>query len=161
MKEEDFETKEWRVGFQLTKKYKSICIEVPFCNDVLDSDSHFDGVCEDEAGFANSYYTCNYETTSETVEGVRLMHEKGIIHRFRDIKGQNILLHSPPGSGLILLKIADFGLIKEQKQVEQSTLMTVAGTMSLMSHEMLMGTEDGEVKADSKLRDSTSLVDCT
>ncbi|KAA6391950.1 MAG: hypothetical protein EZS28_012525 [Streblomastix strix] len=48
MKEEDFETKEWRVGFQLTKIYKSICIEVPFCNDVLDSDSHFDGVCEDE-----------------------------------------------------------------------------------------------------------------
>ncbi|KAA6395170.1 MAG: hypothetical protein EZS28_009305 [Streblomastix strix] len=133
MKEEDFETKEWRVGFQLTKKFKSICIEVPFCIDVLDSDSHFDGVCEDE------------------VEGVRLMHEKGIIHRFRDIKGQNILLHSPPGSVLIILKIADFGLIKEQKQVEQSTLMTVAGTMPLMSSEMLMGTEDGEVKADSKV----------
>ncbi|KAA6391949.1 MAG: hypothetical protein EZS28_012524 [Streblomastix strix] len=76
---------------------------------------------------------CNYDTTS-----------------FRDIKGQNILLHSPPGSGLIVLKIADFGLIKEQKQVEQSTLMTVAGTMPLMSREMLMGTEDGEVKADCK-----------
>ncbi|KAA6393849.1 MAG: hypothetical protein EZS28_010625 [Streblomastix strix] len=134
------------------KKYKSICIDVPFCNDVLDSDSHFDRVCEDEVEvrFANSCYTCNYETTSETVEGVRLMHEKGIIHRFRDIKGQNILLHSPPGSGLIILKIADFGLIKEQKQVEQSTLMTVAGTMPFMSREMLMGTEDGEVKADSK-----------
>ncbi|KAA6395474.1 MAG: hypothetical protein EZS28_008994, partial [Streblomastix strix] len=82
----------------------------------------------------------------ETVEGVRLMHEKGIIHR--NIKGQNILLHSPPGSGLI---IADFGLIKEQKQVEQSTLMTVAGTMPLISSQMLMGTEDGEVKADSKV----------
>ncbi|KAA6394995.1 MAG: hypothetical protein EZS28_009484 [Streblomastix strix] len=79
------------------------------------------------------------------------MHEKGIIHRFRAIKGQNILLHSPLGSDLIILKIADFGLIKEQKQVEQSTLMTVAGTMPLMSHEMLMGTEDGEMKADSKV----------
>ncbi|KAA6362424.1 MAG: hypothetical protein EZS28_042049 [Streblomastix strix] len=84
-------------------------------------------------------------------ESVRLMHEKGIIHRFRDIKGQNILLHSPPGSGLIVLKIADFGLIKEQKQVEQSTLMTVAGTMPFMPPEMLMGTEDGEVKADNKV----------
>ncbi|KAA6371786.1 MAG: hypothetical protein EZS28_032685 [Streblomastix strix] len=83
----------------------------------------------------------------QLLEGVRLMHEKGIIHRFRDIKGQNILLHNPPGSGLI---IAEFGLIKEQKQVEQSPLMTVARTMPLMSREMLMGTEDGEVKADSK-----------
>ncbi|KAA6402516.1 MAG: hypothetical protein EZS28_001957 [Streblomastix strix] len=51
----------------------------------------------------------------------------------------------------LVLKIADFGLIKEQQQVEQSTLMTVAGTMPLMSREMLMGTEDGEVKADSKV----------
>ncbi|KAA6366977.1 MAG: hypothetical protein EZS28_037497 [Streblomastix strix] len=51
----------------------------------------------------------------------------------------------------LVLKIADFGLIKEQKQVEQSTLMTVVGTMPLMSSEMLMGTEDGEVKADSKV----------
>ncbi|KAA6366568.1 MAG: hypothetical protein EZS28_037905, partial [Streblomastix strix] len=101
-----------------------------------------------EVRFVNCCYTCNYETTFETVEGVRLMHEKGIIHRFRDVKGQNILLHSPPGS---VLKIADFGLIKEQKQVEQSTLMTVAGTMPFMPPEMLMGTEDGEVKADSKV----------
>ncbi|KAA6359006.1 MAG: hypothetical protein EZS28_045467, partial [Streblomastix strix] len=85
----------------------------------------------------------------QLLEGLRLMHEKGIIHR--DIKGQNILLHSPPGSGLIILKIADFGLIKEQKQIEQSTLMTVAGTMPFMPPEMLMGTEDGEVKADSKV----------
>ncbi|KAA6363942.1 MAG: hypothetical protein EZS28_040532 [Streblomastix strix] len=87
----------------------------------------------------------------QLLEGVRLMHEKGIIHIFRDIKGQNILLHSPSGSGLIILNIADFGLIKEQKQVEQSTLMTVAGTMPFMSCEMLMSTEDGEVKADSKV----------
>ncbi|KAA6358840.1 MAG: hypothetical protein EZS28_045633, partial [Streblomastix strix] len=64
---------------------------------------------------------------------------------------QNILLHSPPGSGLIVLKIADFGLIKEQKQVQQSTLMTVVGIMPFMSPEMLMGTEDGEVKADTKV----------
>ncbi|KAA6400389.1 MAG: hypothetical protein EZS28_004078 [Streblomastix strix] len=62
------------------------------------------------------------------------MHEKGIIHRFRDIKGQKILLHSPPGSGLIYSRL--------------QTL--VAGTMPLMSREMLMSTEDGEVKADSK-----------
>ncbi|KAA6360298.1 MAG: hypothetical protein EZS28_044175, partial [Streblomastix strix] len=85
----------------------------------------------------------------QLLEGLRLMHEKGIIHR--DIKGQNILLHSPPGSGLIILKITDFGLIKEQNQVQQSTMMTVAGTVPFMSSEMLMGTEDGEVKADSKV----------
>ncbi|KAA6370837.1 MAG: hypothetical protein EZS28_033635, partial [Streblomastix strix] len=85
----------------------------------------------------------------QLLESLRLMHENGIIHR--DIKGQNILLHSPPGSGLIVLKIADFGLIKEQKDVHQSTMMTVAGTVPFMSPEMLMGTEDGEVKADTKV----------
>ncbi|KAA6396414.1 MAG: hypothetical protein EZS28_008062 [Streblomastix strix] len=146
MKEEDFETKEWR------KKFKSICIEVPFCNDVLNSDSHFDGnldcLIESKQDLP---IPCISAIMRQLLEGVRIMHEKGIIHRFRDIKGQNILLHSPPGSGLIVLKIADFGLIKEQKQVEQSTLMTVAGTMPLMSSEILMGTEDGEVKADSKV----------
>ncbi|KAA6397514.1 MAG: hypothetical protein EZS28_006965 [Streblomastix strix] len=42
MKEEDFNMKEWQVGFKLAK-YKSICIEVPFCTNVWDSDSHFDG----------------------------------------------------------------------------------------------------------------------
>ncbi|KAA6372133.1 MAG: hypothetical protein EZS28_032340 [Streblomastix strix] len=158
MKEEDFETKEWRVGFQLTQGNTN-----PFVLKYHQATMYWTQtvILMEFAKMKNLDYLIESkqdlpiliirEIMRQLLEGVRLMHEKGIIHRFRDIKGQNILLHSPPGSGLIVLKIADFGLIKEQKQVEQSTLMTVAGTMPLMSREMLMGTEDGEVKADNKV----------
>ncbi|KAA6376674.1 MAG: hypothetical protein EZS28_027799, partial [Streblomastix strix] len=78
--------------------------------------------------------------------------EKGLIHR--DIKGENVMLHSPPGSGRVVVKITDFGLAKVQKQVQQSTLMTIAGTLTFMSPELVMGKEDDEeeeVKADEKV----------
>ncbi|KAA6386578.1 MAG: hypothetical protein EZS28_017893, partial [Streblomastix strix] len=77
------------------------------------------------------------------------MHQKGLIHR--DIKSQNILLHSPPGSGRIVVKIADLGLIKVQKQPLQSTKITIAGTFPYMPPEMIMGNEDGQIIADAKI----------
>ncbi|KAA6372907.1 MAG: putative CAMK family protein kinase [Streblomastix strix] len=43
-------------------------------------------------------------------EGLRLIHEKGLVHR--DIKGENLMMHCPPGSDRVILKIADFGLVK-------------------------------------------------
>ncbi|KAA6369085.1 MAG: hypothetical protein EZS28_035388 [Streblomastix strix] len=151
MKEEDFETKELRIGFQLTKGNTN-----PFVLKYHSATMYWtQTVILMEFAKMKSKQDLPIPVIRaimrQLLEGLRLMHEKGIIHRFRDIKGQNILLHSPPGSGLILLKIADFGLIKEQKQVEQSTLMTVAGTMPFMPPEMLMGTEDGEMKADIKV----------
>ncbi|KAA6375013.1 MAG: putative AGC family protein kinase, partial [Streblomastix strix] len=156
MKEEDFDIKELRIGFQLTKGNTN-----PF---VLKyhSAQMYGSLAVILMEFANMRnLDCLIESRQDLpipvirtimrqlLEGLRLMHEKGIIHR--DIKGQNILLHYPPGSGCIVLKIADFGLIKEQKQVQQSTMMTVAGTMPFMPPEMLMGTEDGNLKADTKV----------
>ncbi|KAA6376126.1 MAG: putative STE family protein kinase [Streblomastix strix] len=85
-------------------------------------------------------------------EGLSMMHEKGFIHR--DIKGQNILLHSPTGSGRIVLKIADFGLVKAQKEPQKSTVMSVAGTLPYMASELIFESEDeedGQVKADEKI----------
>ncbi|KAA6359291.1 MAG: hypothetical protein EZS28_045182, partial [Streblomastix strix] len=66
-------------------------------------------------------------------------------------KGQNILLHSPPGSGRIIVKIADFGLIKVQKQPLQSTKITIAGTFPYMPPEMIMGNDDEKVFADANI----------
>ncbi|KAA6378204.1 MAG: putative CAMK/CAMKL/AMPK protein kinase, partial [Streblomastix strix] len=84
-------------------------------------------------------------------EGLCMMHEKGLIHR--DIKGQNILLHSPTGSGRVIIKIADFGLVKSQKEPQKSTVMSVAGTFPYMASELILGSgeQDGQVKADEKI----------
>ncbi|KAA6364344.1 MAG: hypothetical protein EZS28_040129, partial [Streblomastix strix] len=82
----------------------------------------------------------------QLLQGLTIMHEKGIIHR--DIKGQNILLHSPPGSGRVILKIADYGLVKKQEHALQSVQMTIAGTTPFQAPEMLMANAR-DVKADS------------
>ncbi|KAA6376641.1 MAG: hypothetical protein EZS28_027831, partial [Streblomastix strix] len=46
--------------------------------------------------------------------GLNYLHSKGIIHR--DIKGQNIMLHSPPGCGIVFVKIGDYGEVKISEQ---------------------------------------------
>ncbi|KAA6400308.1 MAG: putative AGC family protein kinase [Streblomastix strix] len=84
----------------------------------------------------------------QLLEGLSLMHEKGLIHR--DLKAENIMLHNPLGSGRVQLKITDFGLVKVQKNAQQSTHMTVAGTVPYMPPELL-GSVGGEIKADSKV----------
>ncbi|KAA6362288.1 MAG: hypothetical protein EZS28_042185, partial [Streblomastix strix] len=85
----------------------------------------------------------------QLLEGLRLIHEKGLIHR--DIKGENILLHSPPNSGKVIVKIADFGLVKQQKREEQSITKSVAGTKTHMPPEMLI--EDEEVDEEGNTID--------
>ncbi|KAA6352905.1 MAG: hypothetical protein EZS28_051568, partial [Streblomastix strix] len=86
-------------------------------------------------------------------EGLRLMHEKGLIHR--DIKGENILLHNPPGTEQVIAKIADFGLVKVKKQAELSTLITTCGTLKCMAPELLYDSDDEDyeqkIKADEKI----------
>ncbi|KAA6376196.1 MAG: hypothetical protein EZS28_028278 [Streblomastix strix] len=78
------------------------------------------------------------------------MHEKGLIHR--DIKEENIFLHTPPGSGRVYIKIADFGLVKVQKRINESTLVSVAGTYPYLSPEFILGNEDEDaVIANSKI----------
>ncbi|KAA6365525.1 MAG: hypothetical protein EZS28_038948 [Streblomastix strix] len=58
----------------------------------------------------------------QILEGMRVAHSSGLIHR--DIKAENIMLHSANGSTKI--KIADFGLAKIAKQAQ--LLVTACGT---------------------------------
>ncbi|KAA6387187.1 MAG: putative NEK protein kinase [Streblomastix strix] len=85
----------------------------------------------------------------QILQGLLFMHKNKLIHR--DIKGQNILLHSPLGSGRVILKIADLGIAKAQKDTKYSTIMTVAGTIPFMSPELLLGNDDGAIIADNKV----------
>ncbi|KAA6399945.1 MAG: hypothetical protein EZS28_004529 [Streblomastix strix] len=79
------------------------------------------------------------------------MHENGLIHG--NIKEQNILLHTPLGSDRVQVKLTDFELVNVQKDDDQNTTqMSIAGTLPYLPPELLLGTEeDGDkVKADSK-----------
>ncbi|KAA6403742.1 MAG: hypothetical protein EZS28_000738 [Streblomastix strix] len=57
--------------------------------------------------------------------GVSEIHNVKLIHR--DIKCDNILLHSPPGSGRVYVKISDFGLAKKEDFSNEQTYL--AGTI--------------------------------
>ncbi|KAA6387047.1 MAG: putative Mitogen-activated protein kinase kinase kinase NPK1 [Streblomastix strix] len=78
-------------------------------------------------------------------EGLRLIHSRGLVHR--DIKGENLMMHCPPGSNRVIVKIADFGLVKLQEQIQQTMLMSAKGTPLNMAPELVVG--DG--KADAKV----------
>ncbi|KAA6384829.1 MAG: putative Serine/threonine-protein kinase/endoribonuclease ire-1 [Streblomastix strix] len=67
----------------------------------------------------------------QILEGMRVFHSIGLVHR--DIKCDNILLHSPPGSGRVYAKISDFGFAKKVDLNNQQTYL--AGTIPFMSPE--------------------------
>ncbi|KAA6358174.1 MAG: hypothetical protein EZS28_046299, partial [Streblomastix strix] len=81
----------------------------------------------------------------QILEGLRIIHESGFIHR--DIKGQNILMHSPVGSGRIILKLADFGLVKVQQQ-DHLFEMSTKGTLPNMAPELIFDKKPTDSKVD-------------
>ncbi|KAA6386535.1 MAG: putative protein kinase [Streblomastix strix] len=79
-------------------------------------------------------------------EGLRLIHEKGLVHR--DIKGENLMMHCPPGSDRVIVKIADFGLVKFQDRLQQTMLMSAKGTPLNMAPELVIGDRNANEKVD-------------
>ncbi|KAA6395785.1 MAG: putative serine/threonine protein kinase [Streblomastix strix] len=68
----------------------------------------------------------------QILEGMRQFHSTGLIHR--DIKCNNILLHNPPRSGRIHVKISDFGLAKNENLT--NIQIYAAGTLIYMAPEI-------------------------
>ncbi|KAA6375902.1 MAG: hypothetical protein EZS28_028571 [Streblomastix strix] len=70
----------------------------------------------------------------------------------QDIKGGNIMLHSPPGSERVVLKLADFGEIKNAKfDPLQPMEMTFRGTPQYMAPEFFQSLFYQKVQADAKI----------
>ncbi|KAA6379336.1 MAG: putative Serine/threonine-protein kinase ATG1a [Streblomastix strix] len=55
----------------------------------------------------------------QMLEGLRVFHLSNLVHR--DIKCDNILLHSPVGSGRVYAKLSDFGFTKKVDQSNEQT----------------------------------------
>ncbi|KAA6366204.1 MAG: putative Serine/threonine-protein kinase ULK3, partial [Streblomastix strix] len=69
---------------------------------------------------------------NQILGGMNIFHDSGLIHR--DIKPDNILLNSPPGSGFVHAKISDFGFAKYEDLINEQTY--TAGTLPYMAPEM-------------------------
>ncbi|KAA6374556.1 MAG: putative Serine/threonine-protein kinase Aurora-3 [Streblomastix strix] len=154
MKEEDFEYGEWQTGIKLTKNVQNPFV-LKYYNANMNGEyaviqmeyanlGSLDIIIKQKQGLPMPIIRA---IMKQIFEGLRLMHEKGLIHT--DIKEQNILLHKPIGSNHVQIKIADFGLVKSQKTADQSTLVSVAGTIPYMPPELLMS--GSKAKADVKV----------
>ncbi|KAA6388473.1 MAG: hypothetical protein EZS28_015999 [Streblomastix strix] len=64
--------------------------------------------------------------------GINALHSQGLVHR--DIKCDNILLHSPHNSGRVYVKISDFGFAKKQVLTHERTYKI--GTIPFMAPEL-------------------------
>ncbi|KAA6373350.1 MAG: putative CAMK/RAD53 protein kinase Cds1, partial [Streblomastix strix] len=68
----------------------------------------------------------------QILEGMNVFHDAGFVHR--DIKCDNILLHSPPNTGLVHAKISDFGFAKVVGLTHEQIYL--AGTLPYMAIEL-------------------------
>lgn len=87
------------------------------------------GVLEKGIEFEKAHFKC---LVKQLIEGIAYLHDKGIMHR--DIKGGNILLTK---HGVV--KIADFGLARDFKRVNNFNFTTKVVTRWYRAPELLLG----------------------
>ncbi|KAA6395923.1 MAG: putative AGC family protein kinase, partial [Streblomastix strix] len=156
VKDSDLNFNEWQNSIKLTKqmsnpfalKYDSINIDKKFAVAQMEYANlgNLRDLIESENALPVSVIRV---IMKQLFEGLRIMHEKGLIHR--NIQEKNIYLHSPIESGRVVVKIADFGLVKAQKYAGEQILVSSAGAPQYQPPELILANEHEEVKADAKI----------
>lgn len=88
----------------------------------------------------------------ELCEAMQVVHEQDVVHR--DLKPDNIFLHTPPGSDEEMVKLLDFGIARKTSM--KATMLTsfgrVVGTPEYMSPEQCKGpTQEQYERGESHL----------
>ncbi|KAA6387378.1 MAG: hypothetical protein EZS28_017094, partial [Streblomastix strix] len=100
----------------------------------------------------------------QILEGMRAFHSAGLVHR--DIKCDNILLHSPPGSGRVHTKISDFGFTEiedinskqtnffwSKELLQKPVISTQKADMDIKCDNILLHSPPGSGRVHTKISD--------
>ncbi|KAA6398439.1 MAG: hypothetical protein EZS28_006036 [Streblomastix strix] len=164
IKDDKFDVKEFDVGKQL-----ALVEQNPFTLKYLLKDSNFGYsmiVMEySNMGSLDSLTQAEKEVPitlirpimKQFLQGLVVLHENNIIHR--DIKGANILLHSPEGSGRVHVLIADLGIIKVVKNIDEEIKMTRIGTRPYEAPELRIGNARSDGRHPFQVQGCSSVDD--
>ncbi|KAA6378077.1 MAG: hypothetical protein EZS28_026396, partial [Streblomastix strix] len=84
----------------------------------------------------------------QLLQGLNILHKNGLL--CHNIKGQNVLLHSPLGSGRVIIKITDYNIFKSQSSQQDKSNMPVIGENPYQAPELFIPNQDGQIIADGK-----------
>lgn len=81
------------------------------------------------------------------LEPLAAAHAAGIVHR--DLKPENVFLHHDPHSGARIVKLLDFGIARDQRELQSATLADMTlGTPAYMSPEQATSAKDATPASD-------------
>ncbi|KAA6392379.1 MAG: putative CAMK family protein kinase [Streblomastix strix] len=117
------EKHEWNAALHLIKTCELIITEVANCQTL--------NIIAKQPQIPLASYTLR-ALMKQILQGMKEFHKTGLVHR--DIKCENILMHSPPESGRVYVKIADFGLAKKEDLINEQSYL--AGTLPYQAPEL-------------------------
>lgn len=87
------------------------------------------------------------EIVRAMLEPLAAAHAAGIVHR--DLKPDNVFLHHDPHTGQQVVKLLDFGIARDQRELQSATLADITlGTPAFMSPEQATSARDATPASD-------------
>ncbi|KAA6398122.1 MAG: hypothetical protein EZS28_006351 [Streblomastix strix] len=90
--------------------------------------------------------------------GFKVLAKLGKDETSQNLKAQNVLLHNPPGSDCVVLKISDYGLTKVNNLAQQQTQNNYLRTLLYKAPEVLIAKEEGNLVFDPKDNECNKII---